>query len=447
MKKIEKNKFDLSKLQSIAKDILKEAARNGADQAEVSIDANKGFSVSAREGEVETIEYNQDKMIDITVYIGKRTGSAGISDLQPKAILAAVEAACHIAKFTDEDESSGIADKNELAFNYPKLDLDCPWNISVEEAIEIACQCEQEALAYDKRIMVSEETRVATVDAVNIYANSHGFEGFYPSSQHEISCVLVAKDGDEMQRDYSYSIAVDPTQLESVKQIARDAAERTVSRLGARRVATEKVPVIYIAEAARSLIGYFAGAIQGSSLYRKSSFLLDHLDKQVFPAFIQIKEHPHLHRALGSAPFDDDGVKTRPNIFIEDGVLRSYSLDVYSARKMNMKSTGNAGGMHNLSIGLGNKDLIGLQKAMGRGMLITEMMGQGVNLLTGDYSRGASGFWIENGEIQFPVNEVTVAGNLKDMFARIAEVGNDLDKRGNIRTGSILIDEIMIAGD
>lgn len=445
MKKTEK--FDLKKFQSIANDILKEAKRNGADQAEVSVDANQGFSVSAREGEVETIEYNQDKMIDITVYIGNRTGSAGISDLQPQAIKSAVEAACHIAKFTDEDEASGIADKAELAFDYPKLDLNCPWSITVEEAIEIACQCEREALAYDKRIMVSEETRVGTVDAVTVYANSHGFEGLYPSTQHEISCVLVAKDGDEMQRDYSYTIAVDPSQLDSVSKIARDAADRAVQRLGARRVATAKVPVIYSAEAARSLIGYFAHAIQGSSLYRKSSFLLDQLDQRIFPSFVQIKEQPHLARALGSAPFDDDGVATRANVFVEDGILRSYSLDVYSARKLNMKSTGNSGGFHNLTIELGNKDLAALQKSMGKGLLITEMMGQGVNLLTGDYSRGASGFWIENGEIQFPVNEVTVAGNLKEMFARIAEVGNDLDKRGNIRTGSILIEEIMIAGD
>jgi len=444
---LEQSVFNSNQLQSLSKDILKEATHCGADQAEVNISANKGFSVTAREGEVETVEYNQDKHIDIHVFFGKRTGSASLSDMRPEAVKAAVEAACHIAKFTDEDPAAGLADKQELAFDYPKLDLAYPWSISVEKAIELACQCEREALQYDKRIMSTEETTVATMEVIHLHANSHGFIGFFPYTRHEISCVLVAKQDDEMQRDYSYSVASDPTLLESVSHVAKEAAERTIRRLGARRLRTMKAPVIFFAEEARGLLGHFTAAISGGNLYRKSSFLLDHLDKKIFPAFVRMQEQPHLPRALGSAPFDDDGVATRPNMFIEEGILRQYSLGVYSARKLGMKTTGNAGGVHNLTMKSGNKDLMGLLKTMDRGLLITEMMGNGVNLVTGDYSRGVGGFWVEKGEIQYPVHEITVAGKLQDIYAHIVEVGNDVDIRGNIRTGSILIEEMMIAGE
>lgn len=433
-------------LQSISQDILKEAARLGASEAEVSIAANKGFTVRAQGGDVETVEYNQDKVVEITVYFGKRTGTSSLSDLRSEAIRAGVEAACHIAKFTDEDPVAGLAAKEELAFHYPKLDLAYPWSISVEKAIELACQCEREALAYDKRIMSAEDVSVGTSEAINIYANSHGFIGHYPVSHHEMSCVLIAKEGDEMQRDYSYTIAADPALLESTSNIAKQAAERSVRRLGARRLSTMKAPVIFAAEEARGLMGHFAAAIQGSSLYRKASFLVDHLDKQIFPAFMHIQEQPHLSKALGSAPFDEDGVATRANVFIEDGILRNYSLSVYSAKKLGMKTTGNNGGMHNLIVKLGDKNLPQLLKAMGTGLLVTELMGQGVNMITGDYSRGAGGYWVENGEIQYPVHEITIAGKLQDMYARIAEIGNDVDTRGNIRTGSILLEEMMIAG-
>lgn len=434
-------------LQSIAQDILKEAARLGASQSEVSIAANKGFTVRAQGGDVETVEYNQDKVVEITVYFGKRTGTSSLSDLRPEAIRAGVEAACHIAKFTDEDPVSGLAEKDELAFHYPALDLAYPWSISVEKAIELACQCEREALAYDKRIMSAEDVSVGTSEAINIYANSHGFIGHYPVSHHELSCVLIAKEGDEMQRDYSYTIAADPSLLESTMLVAKQAAERSVRRLGARRLPTMKAPVIFAAEEARGLIGHFAAAIQGGSLYRKASFLVDHLDKQIFPHFMHIQEQPHLAKALGSAPFDEDGVATRANVFIEDGILRNYSLGVYSAKKLGMKTTGNSGGMHNLTLKLGDKNLTQLLKTMGRGLLVTELMGQGVNMITGDYSRGAGGYWVENGEIQYPVHEITIAGKLQDMYARIAEIGNDVDTRGNIRTGSILLEEMMIAGE
>ncbi|MBX3709209.1 MAG: metalloprotease PmbA [Gammaproteobacteria bacterium] len=446
MNEIKKSLIDTSQLQTLASTILQEAKRAGASQAEVSISTNKGFSVSAREGDVETVEYTLDKVIEINVYFGKRTGSASISDVRPEAVRAAVEAACHIAKFTDEDPAAGLAEEDELAFHYPKLDLACPWSISVEQAIELACQCEREALAHDKRIMSAEAVTLATSDACYLHANSNGFLGYYPYTRHEISCVLIGKQGDEMQRDYSYTISSDPAQLESISHLANQAAGKTVRRLGAKRLRTVKAPVIFLAEEARGLLGHFVSAISGGSLYRKSSFLLDHLGKRVFPEYVQIKEQPHLPRALGSAPFDDDGVATRENSFIEDGVLSNYCLGVYSARKLGMKTTGNAGGVHNLIITPGRHNLTALLKIMDKGLLITEMMGNGVNLVTGDYSRGVGGFWVENGEIQFPVQEITVAGRLQDIYANIREIGNDVDVRGNIRTGSILIEEMMIAG-
>ncbi len=439
--------YSAKELEDVAASILAEAKRLGADQAAVGIGANKGFTVNARNGEVETVEYHQDKGIDISVLFGKRNGSASISDLRPQAVHDAVAAACHIAKFTDADPTAGLADKSELAFNYPEINLSYPWAITVEQAIELAIACEKEAMAVDKRIMSAEASSVSTLQAVTLYANSHGFFGHYPFTRHDMTCILVAKDKDEMQRDYSYTVSCNPNKLESISQIANAAAKRTINRLGARKIATMKAPIILAAEEARGLLGHFASAITGGALYRKSSFLLDHLNKKIFPDFIHISEQPHLPDALGSSPFDNDGVLTRPNVFIEDGILRNYALSVYSARKLGMKTTGNAGGMHNLTIKPGTQDLAALIKMMHRGLLVTEMMGSGVNLVTGDYSRGVGGFWIENGEIQFPVQEITIAGKLQDMYGRIQAVGNDVDVRGNIRTGSILIEEMMIAGE
>ena len=444
---IQKSVLGVNELQVIASSILSEAAKRGADQAEVSIAANQGFTVTAREGEVETIEYQQDKGIDVVVYFGKRLGAASLSDIRHEAICAAVDAACHIAKFTGEDSASGLAEKNDLAFHYPDLRLAYPWMISVEEASKLACECEREAVQYDKRIMSAESVDVATLHGHEVYANSQGFSGKYSYTRHEISCILVAKAGEDMQRDYSYTISADPSRLESTSAIAKDAAERTVRRLGARRLKTMKAPVIFSAEVARGLLGHFNAAIQGGSIYRKSSFLVDHVGKKIFPDFVQIFEQPHLPLGLGSVAFDDDGVITRPNIFIEDGVLRSYALGVYSARKLGMNTTGNCGGTHNLTIKTGNKDMAALLNLMNKGLLVTEVMGQGVNLITGDYSRGVSGFWIEDGVIQFPVHEITVAGRLQDMYSRIADIGADVDMRGGILTGSILIEEMMIAGE
>jgi len=432
-------------IKTLISEILQETKRQGATDAEVDVGFNKGFTVTARKGDVESVEYNQDKGIGITVYFGKRTGAASITDVRPDAIRAAVAAACNIARFTDEDPFTGLADKELLAFDYVEPKLFYPWGISVEHAIDLALKCEAIALQQDKRLL-SEGIVVATTEGFHGYGNSSGFIGAFPSTRHEVSCILIAKQKDEMQRDYSYSTACDPEMLEPINTIAEKAVERTLRRLDAKHLKTARVPVIFAAEEARGLLGHFVAAISGGSLYRKSSFLLDHLGKPVFPTHINIQEHPHLAKALGSSPFDDDGVMTHSNIFIKQGILNSYCLGVYSARKLGMKSTGNAGGVHNLSITSGNKNLSELLQAMDKGLLITEVMGQGVNIVTGDYSRGVSGFWIENGVIQYPVEEITVAGNLRDMYARIVEVGNDIDRRGNIHTGSVLIEEMVVAG-
>lgn len=446
MKEIQQTLFDKEKLTSISESILAEAKRLGALEAEVNIDLNKGFTVSGHGGDVETVEYHQDKSIEITVYFGKRMGTASLSDIRPEAIKDAVEAACHIAKFTDEDPASGLADFEDLAFNYPAIELNQPWDVSVEQAIEMVCECERQAKAYDPRIMNAEQSSLSTLQVYSLYANSHGFIGVYPTTHHELSCVLIAKDQQDMQRDYSYTVGVNPHQLVDIKDIAKEAALRTIQRLGARQISTMKAPVIYLAEEARGLLGHFASAIHGRHVYRKSTFLLDHIGKKVFPDFMHLEEKPHIDWALGSAPFDDDGVYTRDNVFVENGILKQYALDVYSARKLGLTTTGNGGGLHNIIVKTGKNDLQALLKKMNRGLLITELMGQGVNLLTGDYSRGAGGFWVENGEIQYPVHEITVAGNLKEIYAKIADIGNDIDIRGNIRTGSILIEEMTIAG-
>ena len=439
---VRSNEFEL-----LTQNILKQLVARGATDAAVSIGFNKGFTVTAREGAVETVAYNQDKSMDIAVLFGQRSGSASVSDFSKHAIDAAIDAACHIAKFTDNDPMAGLADQSELAFHYPDLDLFYPWALTVEEAIELAIQCEREALQFDKRIMCAEDTNVATEQGLHYYANSLGFVGWFPYTRHDISCALVASVGDEKQRDYDYTISIDPNRLRSVSEIAKGAAERTVKRLGARRLNTCKAPVIFIAEEARGLLGHFLSAISGGALYRHASFLKDHLNKKIFPEFITLQENPHLPTALGSAPFDGDGVLTRPNVFIQNGVLQNYILNVYTARQLGLKTTGNAGGVHNLTISTSDQNLASLLKTMQRGLLVTEVMGNGINLVTGDYSRGVNGFWVEHGEIQFPVQEVTIAGNLRDIFMQFVCVGNDVDLRGNIRTGSILVEQMMIAGE
>lgn len=439
--------FNQAHLEQLVADILQESVQQGATSAEVDVAVNKGFTVTARNREVETVEYNQDKIVEVTVYFGKRSGSASLSDVRPEAIRSAVQAACNIARFTDEDEYNGLAEKDLLAFDYPSIDIYSPWTISVAEAIDQVLECESIALSKDKRIVNSEGSSLSTGEVWHSYGNTHGFIGTCPVTRHELSCVLIAKKGDEMQRDYWYTVSCDPTLLDSIQNVANMAVERTVRRLGAQRLSTRHVPVIYVAEEARGLLGSFISAIQGGNLYRKTSFLYDHLGKQIFPSHITIDEQPFLAKRLGSASFDDDGVATRQNVFIENGILKSYALGIYSAKKLGMKTTGNAGGVHNLHISTGDKDLPALMKKMGTGVLVTDLMGNGLNLVTGDYSRGMSGFWVENGEIQYPVEEITIAGRLQDMFGNLVEVGNDVDTRGNILTGSLLLEEMTIAGE
>jgi PmbA protein len=436
-----------SELEAVVAAILAEARQQGASSAEAGVSFEAGLSVSVRMGEVETLEYHRDRGLGVTVYFGQRKGSASTSDLGHEAIQATVRAACGIARYTAADDCAGLADPALMAAFVPDLDLCYPWDIGAEQAIELATTCEDAARAADPRITNSEGGSVSSHLGLRVYGNTNGFSGGYYSTRHSLSCAVIGAQEDSMQRDYWYTVARDARELEDAAAVGRRAAERTVRRLGARRLSTRKVPVLYAAEIAGGLLGHFIGAIRGGSLYRKSSFLLDQLGKQVFPQFVRIHEQPHLKKALGSAPFDSEGVATQARDIVRDGILQGYVLDSYSARKLGMQTTGNAGGVHNLTIDPGPDDFAALLKKLGTGLLVTELMGQGVNIVTGDYSRGAAGFWVENGAIQYPVEEITIAGNLRDMLRNIAAVGNDVELRGNTRTGSLLIEEMTIAGE
>ncbi len=436
-----------AQLEDLVRDILAEARAQGASAAEAGVSLETGLSVTARLGEVETIEYNRDKGLGVTVYFGGRKGSSSTSDFTPEAVREAVRAACGIAKYTAEDEYAGLAEAALMAREVPDLDLCHPWGINAEQAIELAIECEDAARGMDVRITNSEGGSVSSHQGYRVYGNSHGFIGAYPSTRHSLSCAVIGGEGEGMQRDYWFTVARDSAELEAAAEVGRRAAQRTLRRLDARRLPTCQVPVVFAAEIATSLLSHFTSAIRGGALYRKATFLLDHLGKQIFPAHVHIHEQPHLKRALGSTPFDNEGVATQARDVVRDGVLQGYILDSYAARKLGMQTTGNAGGVHNLVIDPGALDLDGLLRRMDKGLLVTELMGMGVNAVTGDYSRGAAGFWVENGEIQYPVEEITIAGNLRDMFMRIVEVGNDVEMRGGTRTGSILIEEMMIAGE
>jgi len=433
-------------LETIVAAILAEAKRRGASAAEAGVNAEGGLSVTVRLGEVETVEHNRDKGLGVTVYFGQRKGSASTSDFSGEAIRETVGAACAIARYTAEDPCAGLADAALMARDIPDLDLHHPWEPDAEHAIALAEECEAAAQAVDKRITNSEGATVSSHAGYRVYGNSHGFMGAYPSSRHSVSCAVIADDGHGMQRDYWYTVARDKRDLETVRSVGQRAGDRTVKRLGGRRLSTRQSPVLFVAEVAGGLFGNFIRAIRGESLYRKASFLLDQLGQPVFPSFIHIHEQPHIKKALGSSPFDGEGVATRARDIVAAGVLQSYVLDSYSARKLGMQTTGNAGGVHNLTIDSGPHDFAALLKEMGTGLLVTEMMGMGVNIVTGDYSRGAAGFWVEDGAIQYPVEEITIAGNLRDMFMGIAAVGNDVDMRGSTRTGSVLIERMTIAG-
>jgi PmbA protein len=437
----------LERLKSIATEILSEAKRRGASAAEAGISTSSGLSVTVRMGEVETIEHTRDKGLGLTVYFGKKKGSASTTDFSAEAVSDTVRAACAIARHTSEDECAGLAEAELMAKNYPDLDLLHPWFLAPEEAIEIALETENSARGYDPRITNSEGADVSHHEGSYVYANSNEFLGGYASSRHGISCAVIAKDDSGMQRDYWYSVARDAEALGAAAQVGRKAAERAVERLGSRKLSTRTAPVIYTAETARGLLFHFINAIRGSNLYRESSFLLDSLGKKIFPEGFNIREEPHLKRALGSAPFDSEGVATQARDLVSNGVIQSYVLDSYSARKLGMQTTANAGGIHNLVVEPDDVNFDALVKEMETGLVITELMGMGINTVTGDYSRGACGFWVEAGEILFPVEEITVAGNLRDVYAGIRRIANDVDVRGNIRTGSVLIEEMTIAGD
>lgn len=447
VQRVDKKK-SLSALKKSVKAVLLQIQKeSGVTSAEAVITKTSGLSTAVRMQTVDTIEFNQDKSLGLTVYFGQQKGSVATSDLSTSAISDAIQAACRIAQYTEPDPYGGLADPKLLAKKIQDLDLYHPWALTPEDAIQQAKSCEDTALSFDKRICNSEGASISSHEKSFVYGNTEGFLEGYKTSYHSLSCVVVAKDKAGMQRDYEYTVARDQQDLEQGVQIGKKASQKTLDRLGAVKLKTTKAPVIFLAPVARGLFGSFLGAISGGALYRKASFLVDHLEKTIFPEFVNIEEKPHVLKGLGSAPFDSEGVATKDKYIIENGILKSYLLNSYAARKLGMETTGNAGGVHNLCVTPGTLDFDRLLQQMDTGFLVTELLGHGINLVTGDYSRGASGFWVEKGKIQYPVHEVTVAGNLKDIFANIVAIGNDVDKRGNIQTGSLLLEAMMIAGD
>ena len=437
----------IAELKNTVQQLLDEAKAQGATAAEAGLSVDDGLSVTARLGIVETIEHHCSQGLGVTVYFGQRKGVASTTDLSPTSIKETVSAACSIARYTSEDDCAGLPDADLLATEFPDLDLYHPWDLSSEKAIEMAIECEDAARNYHEDISNSEGATVSTHKGLSVMGNSLGFLQARLSSRHSLSCSVLAQRGDEMQRDYWYSVARNADFLELPKEVGIIAAERTVRRLGGRSLSPRQCPVLFSAEIADSLLNSFISAISGGSLYRKSTFLLDALNTQIFPSFIHIHEQPHLISGLGSAMYDSEGVATKHRDLVRGGILQDYVLSTYSARKLGLKSTGNAGGVRNLTITPTGGDFESMLQLLGTGLLVTELMGQGVKMMTGDYSRGAAGFWVEHGVIQYPVEEITIAGNLKDMFKGIVAIGNDVDLRGNTRTGSILIEQMSIAGE
>ncbi|MHB8534264.1 MAG: metalloprotease PmbA [Sulfuricaulis sp.] len=437
------------RISALVEFVLAEAKKSGASAAEAGANVNQGLSVTVRLSEVETVEHTRDKGMGVTVYFGNRSGSASTTDFSADALRESVRAACTIAKYTAEDDCAGLADPGRLAKDFPDLDLHHPWNPGVDRAIELARTAETSAREFDARIANSEGASLSTHEGLEVYGNTHGFLGTVAATRHSLSVSVIAQSDSGMQRDYWYSSARAARSLDAPETVGREAGRRSVRRLDSRQLSTRECPVLYEAPVASSLLSHFIGAVRGSSLYRRASFLLDHLGKPVFADFVRIHEQPHLKGAAGSAAFDSEGVATRARDIVRKGILQGYVLDSYSARKLKMNTTGNAGGVHNLAITPGPDalDLAGLLQRMHTGLLVTELIGFGVNTVTGDYSRGAAGFWVENGEIQYPVEEITIAGNLRDIFLRIREVGGDVDTRGNIRSGSILIERMTVAGN
>ncbi|SEK98247.1 microcin-processing peptidase 1. Unknown type peptidase. MEROPS family U62 [Colwellia chukchiensis] len=442
--------MQIAQVKARVSDAMTLAKSLGADGAEVAMTRQQGLSVSTRLGEVENVEFTNDGALGITVYKAGRKGSASTADLSEQALTQAITAAVNIAKYTSVDDCAGMADKALLAMSPPDLDLYHPKALSTAEAIDIAKHCEDTALSYDERINNSDGATLASFAGFKVYGNSHGQLVAYPSTRHSLSCVMIAKQGQDMQRDYAYTVNREFAAMDSAQSIGQHASKEALSRLGARKLATTKVPVMFRADIANTLFGHFIAAISGGNLYRKSSFLLDAIGQQVFPEFLTISERPHLLKALASSAFDAEGVATKDREIITDGCLATYLLTSYSARKLGLQTTGHAGGIHNWQLAMKDSgqggDFDQMLKTLGTGLLVTELMGQGVNVVTGDYSRGAAGFWVENGEIAYPVDEITIAGKLQDMFAGIVAIGHDIDMRGSIRTGSIIVNEMQIAG-
>ncbi|MDD2738083.1 MAG: metalloprotease PmbA [Methylomonas lenta] len=441
------NQDEINRLKTVVQQLLDEAKQQGASAAEAAFSVDNGLSVSARLGDVETIEYHCDQGIGVTVYFGQQKGSASTNDVSADSLKETVKAACSIARYASADEFAGLPDPALLATEFPDLDLNHPWAIDAEKAIALAIECENAARDYNVAITNSEGASVNSHQGTRVFGNSLGFLQGYQSSRHSISCSVLAGSGDAMQRDYWYSVARNADLLESAQQVGEKAGQRTIARIGARSLTSRHCPVMFSAEMASGLIGSLLGAISGSSLYRKSSFLLDSLNTQILPDFVRIHEQPLLIGGMGSASYDAEGVATHARDIVSHGVLQSYILSSYSARKLGMQTTGNAGGVHNLIVESGEHDFAGMLKLLSTGLLVTELMGQGVNRVTGDYSRGASGFWVENGVIQYPVQGITIAGNLKTMLRNMVAIGSDVDLRGNTRVGSILLEQMAIAGE
>ena len=437
----------LDRLRELAADVLARCARLGVDQAEVGLSEDRGLDVDVRLGEIETLQQRHDRGLSLTVYMGQRKGNASTADFDPHGIAATIEQACAIARHTERDDCAGLADAERMATEFPELDLWHPWDIDADAAVELALRCEAAGRELDPRISNSEGANLGTGSSLSVYANSHGFFGAERSSAHSLSCSLIAGEGAAMQRDYWYDSACAAADLARPEAIGAEAARRAVARLQPRGVKTGQYPVLFAAETARSLIGGLIGAVSGGNQYRRASFLLDAVGQRVLPPGIDLIERPHRRRGHRSAAFDSEGVATFDNPLALDGVLQRYVLGSYSARKLGLVSTANAGGIHNLEVSTGNDDLATLIRGMGRGLLVTEMMGQGLNMLTGDYSRGAAGFWVENGEIAWPVDEITIAGNLRQMLLGIEAIGADIDPRSHIRCGSILIGAMTVAGE
>ena len=433
-------------LENLVTMALDEARSLGVDQAEVAASQDIGLSATARLGDVENLEFTNDRGLGITVYKNSCKGNASSSDISPEAIREAVAKACSFATYTAADPHSGLADAERMATDLIDLDLDHPWELDANQAIALAIESEAAAMAHDKRISNSEGATVGTNRGARAYGNSHGFIGSYSKTSHSITCVVLAEEDGAMQRDYHYTSSRVPGDLKDPTSVGIRAAEKTVSRLGARKMKTTTAPVLYIPELARGFIGHAVGAIAGGAQYRRSSFLLDAVGEKIFPDFVQIQERPHIAQGVASRSFDGEGVATYDRDIVTDGKLQDYILSSYSARRLGLETTANAGGAQNLLIPGSDTDLQQLIAQMGTGLIVRELIGQGVNAVTGDYSRGAVGHWVENGEIQYAVHEVTIAGNLRELYQRIAAIGNDQDLRSGMRCGSLLVEEMTIAG-